>query len=207
MGLTATAILATQMILLYRPTVVIMVGIAAGTKKQGRGLGDILVADPSVDYASGKFAFVDGTEIFQPDPFPLPIDSRIRTLLQEDARIRCELDTITTGWRGAKPGTPLNVHIGPLGAADQVVDSAARVAEVQRNWRKLIGLEMETYAMYRAAHEAPRPRPLYVSFKSVCDFAADKDDSWQDYAAYTSAEYAKSFLLRHWDELSSIPDS
>jgi nucleoside phosphorylase len=204
MGLTATAILATQMILLFRPRLIATVGIAAGTRRSGRGLGDILVADPSVDYASGKVTFVDGAEAFQPDPFPLPINPRLRTLVQEDARTRVGLDAISAAWEGERPVGQLNVHIGALGAADQVVDSARRVAEVQRNWRKLIGVEMETYALYRAAHEAPSPRPLYLSFKSVCDFAAEKGDAWQNYAAYTAAEYSRRFLFRHWNEIASM---
>lgn len=198
MGLTATAILATQMILLFRPRFIAMVGIAAGTRSTQRGYGDVLVADPSVDYASGKVSYHEGSEIFQPDPFPLPIHVGLRTIVQEDARTRAGLDSIKQSWPGPRPESELRVHIGPVGAADQVVDSRARVVEVQRNWRKLIGLEMETYALYRAAHEAPYPRPVHASFKSVCDFAAEKSDAWQGYAAHCAAQYEKRFFDLHW---------
>jgi nucleoside phosphorylase len=201
MGLTATAIVATQMLLMFRPRLIMMMGIAAGTKTKGRGFGDVLVADPSVDYASGKLTLVDGAQAFQPDTFPLPIDSRLRALVQEDIRTRDGLDTIRRDFPHAKPATDLNIHIGPVGAADQVVDISARVAEVQQHWRKLIGLEMETYALYRAAHEAPTPRPLYVSFKSVCDFAEAKEDHWQAYAAYTSTSYGRRFITKNWETL------
>lgn len=204
MGLTATAILATQMILLFKPRFIAMVGIAAGTRSGNRGYGDILVADPSVDYASGKVSFTDGLEVFHPDPFPLPINVSLRTIVQEDARTRAGLETIMAAWSGPRPDSDLRVHIGALGAADQVVDSRARVAEVQRNWRKLIGLEMETYALYRAAHEAPQPRPLYASFKAVCDFAAEKTDVWQSYAAFTAARYAKKFVTDHWSVIKGL---
>ena len=198
MGLTATAILATQMLLLFKPRMIVAVGIAAGTKSTGRGYGDVLIPDPSVDYASGKVTHTEGADVFAPDPFPLPIDARLRTLVQEDIRTRDGLDDITSAWKGSRPSTPLNVHIGPVGAADQVVDSAKRVAEVQRNWRKLIGIEMETYALYRAAHEAPHPRPLFMAFKGVCDFAAAKEDAWQEYAAHVAAAYAYRFLAKNW---------
>ncbi|MBX3229221.1 MAG: hypothetical protein KIT84_18635 [Labilithrix sp.] len=203
MGLTATAIISTQMLLMFRPRLIVMVGIAAGTKASGRNYGDILVANPSVDYASGKIAVVDGVETFQPDPFPLPVDSRLHTLVQEDRRTREGLDEIAGTWGGARPRTSLNIHIGALGAADQVVDSEKRILDIKKNWRKLIGVEMETYALYRAAHEAPRPKPLYVSFKSVCDFAAAKDDAWQEYAAFTAAQYCRRFLLKNWSVLSA----
>src|SRR5205823_5288566 len=54
MGLTSAAIVATNIIFAFRPRLVLMVGIAGGTVAPGRNYGDILVADPSVDYRSGK---------------------------------------------------------------------------------------------------------------------------------------------------------
>src|SRR5437660_12913556 len=54
MGLTAAAIVTTQLILQFRPKVIAMVGIAAGTRSGNKEYGDILLADPSVDYNSGK---------------------------------------------------------------------------------------------------------------------------------------------------------
>ncbi len=200
MGLTATAIIATQMILLFRPRLIVMVGIAAGTRSSGRNFGDILIADPSVDYASGKIATIDGADTFQPDSYPIMLPAHLRTLVQEDARRRTDLDVIKRGWT-AQVAAELAVHIGALGAADQVVDSPRRVAEAKTHWRKLIGFEMETYALYRAAHEAPGARPMYISFKSVCDFATEKTDTWQEYAAFTAAEYARRFILRNWGRI------
>jgi len=60
---------------------------------------------------------------------------------------------------------------------------------------------METYGVYRAVHEAPEPKPRVVSFKAVCDFAAEKSDSWQEYAAFVAAEFSIEFLRREWDAL------
>jgi nucleoside phosphorylase len=93
------------------------------------------------------------------------------------------------------------MHLGPVGAADQVIDDASRVLEIQLNWRKLIGVEMETYGVYRAVHESPEPKPRAVSFKAVCDFAAEKNDDWQEYAAFVAAEFAAKFIKREWESL------
>src|SRR5262249_43218491 len=60
MGLTAAAIATTQLIMQFRPRLVVMIGIAAGTRSGNKQFGDVLVADPSVDYASGKVVNVDG---------------------------------------------------------------------------------------------------------------------------------------------------
>jgi hypothetical protein len=40
-----------------------------------------------------------------------------------------------------------------------------------------------------------------VSFKAVCDFAAEKTDSWQGYAAFVAAQFAIDFLKAEWDAL------
>lgn len=186
MGLTAAAIATTQLILQFRPRIVVMVGIAAGTRSGNKNFGDILVADPSVDYNSGKVVLADGVRDFLPDPYPIGLNARLRSIVQKYRAPNGLFDDIRRAWSGMVPEQKNRLHLGPVGAADQVIDDESRVLEIQKNWRKLIGVEMETYGVYRACHEAPDPKPRFVSFKSVCDFAAHKSDSWQDYASFTA---------------------
>lgn len=202
MGLTAASIATTQLVLQFRPRIVLMIGIAAGTRDGGKQFGDVLVADPSVDYNSGKVIQEDGVRGFQPDPYPLGLNARLRSVLQKYRGPNQQLFAeIRAGWKGRLPPSANRLHVGPVGAADQVIDDPSRVLEIQRNWRKLIGVEMETYGVYRACHEAPDPKPRFVSFKSVCDFAAEKSDSWQAYAAYVAAEFGFRFLKAEWEAL------
>lgn len=201
MGLTAAAIATTQLVMQFRPRLVVMVGIAAGTRSGNKEFGDVLVADPSVDYNSGKVVHENGVREFLPDPYPIGLNARLRSVLQKYQANTSVFEDIRRGWNKQLPKRINRLHLGPLGAADQVIDDATRVLEIQRNWRKLIGVEMETYGVYRACHEAPEPKPRFISFKSVCDFAAEKTDSWQDYAAYTAAEFAVRFLQSEWESL------
>jgi nucleoside phosphorylase len=201
MGLTAASIVTTQLILQFRPRIVLMIGIAAGTRDGGKQFGDVLVADPSVDYNSGKVIQQDGVRGFQPDPYPIGLNARLRSVLHKYRGPHQLFTDIRGGWSGKVPAEANRLHVGPLGAADQVIDDASRVLEIQQNWRKLIGVEMETYGVYRACYEAPDPKPRFVSFKSVCDFAAEKSDSWQAYAAYVAAEFALRFLKAEWEAL------
>jgi nucleoside phosphorylase len=201
MGLTAAAIATTQLAMLFRPRIIAMIGIAAGTNDGKKSFGDILIADPSIDYASGKISNSKGKREFKPDPYPLGLNARLRSLLQRYRGNSEFLAEIKKKWTGKTPPQKIQLHIGPVGAADQVIDDPSRIAEIQLNWRKLIGIEMETYGVYRAAHEAPEPKARYVSFKSVCDFAELKDDSWQEYAAYTAAEFALRFFEKEWHNL------
>jgi nucleoside phosphorylase len=201
MGLTAAAIATTQLIMQFRPRLVVMIGIAAGTRSGNKQFGDVLVADPSIDYNSGKVLDVSGIREFQPDPYPIGLNPRLRSVLQKYSTKAEVFEGIRKRWQGKTPSAPNRLHIGPLGAADQVIDDPNRIIEITRNWRKLIGVEMETYGVYRACHESPDPKPRMVSFKSVCDFAAEKTDSWQAYAAFTAAHFAADFLKAEWDAL------
>lgn len=204
MGLTAASIATTQLVLQFRPRIVLMIGIAAGTKDGGKQFGDVLVADPSIDYNSGKVARQGGIRAFLPDPYPIGLNARLRSVLLKHRGQNAIFEEIRSGWGGQVPVGLNRLHVGPLGAADQVIDDADRILEIQQNWRKLIGVEMETYGVYRACHEAPDPKPRFVSFKAVCDFAAEKSDSWQDYAAYVAAHFSIRFLRKEWDALWPI---
>jgi nucleoside phosphorylase len=201
MGLTSTSILATQSIIRFRPKLILMAGIAAGTEGDGRHYGDLLVVNPSIDYASGKIRLKDGVRVFEPDPNPISIKHGLFTFLRELGSRREFLDDIQDAWRADAPKQRISMHIGPVGAADQVIDDPSRIEEVKSHWRKLIGFEMETYALYQAAVEGPSPQPLFVAIKSVCDFASNKDDRWRKYAAFTSAEYCTRLLRRYWEDI------
>lgn len=201
MGLTAAAIATTQLILQFRPRIVVMVGIAAGTRSGNKDFGDILVADPSVDYNSGKVVLEHGIREFLPDPYPIGLNARLRSIIQKYRAPNSLFDEIRLRWNGKVPKQGNRLHLGPVGAADQVIDDESRIIEIQKNWRKLIGVEMETYGVYRACHEAPDPKPRFVSFKAVCDFAAQKSDSWQDYASFVAAQFSVEFLKKEWDAI------
>jgi nucleoside phosphorylase len=207
MGLTAASIVTTQMIMQFKPRIVVMIGIAAGTRDGNKEFGDVLVADPSVDYNSGKVVRAGDIRGFLPDPYPIGLNPRLRSILQKYKGANPILVEIQQRWDGKLPKRANALHVGPLGAADQVIDDVTRVLEIQKNWRKLIGVEMETYGVYRACNEAPDPKPRFVSFKAVCDFAAEKSDSWQEYAAYVAAEFAVRFLRAEWEALWPGPKS
>lgn len=190
-GLTSSAVLATKLLTIFHPKLLIMVGVAAGFEEGGVGFGDILVADHAIDYGSGKLSVSkSGDEVFFPSPSPVEITPRVRQILTSCKRDKSLLREIKDKFHGEKPNTELNLIIGPLGSADLVVDSPKKVSEIQHLWRKMIGVEMEVYAVYQASRHAFYPHPDYFCLKSVCDLAKDKGTKWQSYAAFVSANYA-----------------
>ena len=114
MGLTAAAI-ATQLIMSYRPRLVLVIGIAAGTRASDKNLR--ILADPSVDYNSGKVALQNGIREFLPDPYPIGINARLEAWSRDMAigttcsprfapsgRVDCHSETIdSTSARSGQP--------------------------------------------------------------------------------------------------------
>lgn len=202
MGLTASALLTSEVVNYFRPTLVMMVGIAAGADPADQSLGDILIAEQGYNYGSGK---VKQGGVFAPDFRQVEVKGELIGLLRQFGAVPV-LSDIRGRWPVQRPLLPpLRWHLGPLGSADQVVDDNDRVREVVSHMRKLVGLDMETYAVYRACVDAPiSERPLFVSLKSVCDFACQKNDNWQDYAAYTAAQFAVRFLRAKWGRIREL---
>lgn len=192
MGMTAAATLSMKMIYNFNPKCICMIGIAAG--KKGRvALGDIIIAAETWDYGSGKIkenTMKMGEYSFEPEPHQIAIDSRLKELFDTD--FCSALSDIRQNWNrtaGNKIAQDIKIHVGPLASGAAVMQDEQTVNRyIDPYNRKLLGLDMETYAVYYAAQNCIEPRPKFFSIKSVCDFAdAEKNDSFQSYAAYVSA--------------------
>ena len=201
MGLVASAILTTQAVIIFNPKLVIMVGIAAGVRGDDRGFGDILVADPAFDYSSGKLRSEQNGG-FSPDFRPIPANQAVISSIRRLANNSELFQEIRRRFDGDKPRQSPKVFIGPFGSADQVVDDVSRIEEIREHQRKVIGIDMETFAVYKACQEAcVKDPPDFVSIKSISDFASEKHDSWQSYAIFTSAHFAAEFIRDFGDSL------
>lgn len=196
MGMPAAAAHAMKVIEAFRPRFIAMTGIAAGTEG---AFGDVLVADQSWDYGSGKRKSTEsGTSVFLPAPSYIPIDQVLRAQLNFFVLDRSVLRGIRERWPGAKPTGELAVKMGPLASGAAVLQSRDAVDEISSHNRKVVGVEMETYGVFMAARECREPRPRAMSFKSICDFGdSNKGDDYQRYAAYTSAQFLYEFALQH----------
>lgn len=201
MGMTAAAALTATVCLKFRPALIVMTGIAAGIKDRVE-LGDILIADPSWDWGSGKLTIKDNVPVFLSAPTQIPLDSSIRKKIQYLATNRTYLDEIYTEWRGGKrPPHDLRMHIGPVATGAVVLEDPETVALIKSQNRNTIGVEMEAYGVMSAAFYLGEWRPKVVAMKSVCDFAdPEKGNEWQSYAAYTSAAMAFRFIRDHFFE-------
>lgn len=199
MGMPAAAVLSTKLIEQFRPRYLAMTGIAAAVKDRAANLGDILIADQSWDYESGKHKIVENKQVFEPDPRSIPLRVDIKERLSHLKAQNSFLADIQNNWRGGCPKGPLQVHIGPVASGSAVVQDESIIAHIKTHSRKLIGLDMETYGVFFAAENSTLPRPIALSIKSVCDFADKaKSDDHQAYASFTSAQYLYRLALAHF---------
>lgn len=179
-----------------------MPGICAGVRDR-TNLGDIICADTSWDYQSGKHVTKEHARSgFQMDPHFIPVDAfvtaRIDQLLRDE---EFALDV----WRRWEPRrlAPPVLHRGPVASGSAVLADPAVTDRIKTQQRKLLAIEMELYGVFLAAEQAARPKPVALGLKSVCDFADDeKNDSAQSYAAYTSASFLREFCERYFSDLS-----
>lgn len=196
MGMSAAAVLTSKLIVQFRPRYVAMAGIAAAVRDSDAKIGDILVADRSWDYESGKHRTVAGKQVFDPDPRSIPLRVDIKEWFLHHQALNSFLSDIQNAWPGARPETTLRMHIGPIASGSGVVQDESIIAHVKSQSRKLIGIDMETYGVFFAAENSSQPRPVPLSIKSACDFAdTNKSDEYQNYAAFTSAQFLYRFAL------------
>lgn len=197
MGMVASSLLSNKLIMNFRPKIIAMTGIAGGVKGVGN-LGDILAADISYDSGSGKIKTDSkGDSHFEPDYKSINLNIDLKELLLEYKNNRDLLYQIKKNWVADKPQTELNIHIGPLASGAGVIENNKVIDEIKGHNRKLIGIDMETYGVFYAATNCSKPRPISViSLKSISDYAdPDKNDNFQKYASYTSANFLYNFAL------------
>jgi nucleoside phosphorylase len=200
MGMVSTALLASKLILNFKPRFVVMTGVCAGIKEKTE-LGDIIFADPTWDWQSGKRASDRDNSQFAIAPHQLAAAEFIRARVQQLAGNSNIWHQIRTKWP-MHPKHELRLLIGPIASGSAVLADGQVVTEIRSQQRTLLGIDMECYGLFAAASQASFPRPTPIVFKSVCDFAdPDKNDDMQAYAAYTSANALQAFLETYLKEL------
>lgn len=197
MGMPAATALATKLGMTFNPRLIAMVGICAGNKHE-TSIGDIVAANPTWDYGSGKYGSKDNEEVFEPAPYPLALSSRVRGVLEQFEGESELLSKLRSQFKGTPPANVPKLHIGPFASGAAVVARAAMVHAVQLQHRKLLAIDMEAYGIAIAATELPLPPREFLIVKGVSDFAdEDKGDSQRRYAAYLSAQFLAKLCTDH----------
>ncbi|WP_321371947.1 response regulator [uncultured Desulfuromusa sp.] len=199
MGIASSAAVAMKMLLKFKPKLFLMTGIAAGIKGKC-DIGDILIADPCWDWGSGKMTVVDGKAKFMSAPHQIPLNTRLRAQLKEMSVARTYLHEIHHNWdaeKGKQPEAEPNLLVGPIASGAVVIEDPDTLKLIISQNRETVGVEMEAYGLLAATiYSNGKNKTEALIIKSVCDFAdIEKNNEWQEYAAYTSTEFAYRLLI------------
>lgn len=203
MGMVSAALLASKLIDYEKPRFLVMAGICAGIEDK-TNFGDVILADPSWDWQSGKHFVKEEKRGFAIAPDPLGPASFVRARF-DAMRPKQEIwAAIRSEWVGP-PDTELKIKVAPMASGSSVLADSEIVDRIAEQNRNLTAIEMEAYGIVSAAAMASHPRPTAFVCKSVSDFANEiKDDKWRTYAAYTSAQAVRHFFEAHMCDIVGL---
>jgi nucleoside phosphorylase len=207
MGLTSAANLATKLIYRYSPKLISMTGIAAGISGK---IGDIMIPDILWDYGSGKNELQEIEESLKEkfSQYRFPVKSN-QHMIGELIRIVNESDINNKIYNLGNEilfkgkSEILSTHIGPFVSGSAVIANDDILKSIKEQDGKLIGFDMEAFAIAYSAHFADiSPKPIFLIIKSISDFGNNKKGHkdkkiHQKYAAFTSANCLIEIIKTH----------
>lgn len=213
-GMASSTSTTTKMILRFKPSIIAMLGHAAGNKNiaESLGLGAIMICSESVDYhqlsISQKTNSDGEIEIREKDrKITIPADSALLMRLERFCETSI-IERIKDAYKyKEKFEGPLNYKVGKVITGDVLARSEEWFNKVMTDNSGAIGLDMETYGVYYAAMNTIfADKPIFISIKSVSDFGSH-NERWSadlkkpamriDYAVYTSSRFFYEFALEH----------
>lgn len=193
MGLVSASVITSRLIEVFEPKLICMTGICGGYKKNTE-LGQLLIADPCWEYQSGKV----GKDNFQIAPYQVALSEDIRLSVKEILKDKDAIKKIFAGLDIGKhlPKTP-KPKIAPFISGSAVIANGPRIEELAMSQhRKMAGLDMEVYGLYRAAKLASYI-PQFFACKTVVDLAdEDKGDDLHEIGSVISARLATEVISR-----------
>lgn len=183
MGLVNAAIVASLFIEKYSPSLVGMSGICGGFSNQV-SLGQLVISNMAYEYQSGKWS----TDGFKQEPYQVSTNqgtlARLNLLIDDNLLSELEL-----GFRGSRPNSTNSPKIGIFTSGSAVIADQKRLEEISSIHRKVSALDMEVFAIQRAA-ELSLAKPPCICAKTVVDLCdQEKDDVIHNYGSYISAKF------------------
>lgn len=186
-GMVDASILATEMLVRFKPKFLIMPGVLGG-KPEDTNIGDIIVSTKVFTIDKGKLT----DEEFRKELEVINTDSGYITLFKrERTNIKRFIED-----KNSTRSDNISIHFDPIACVRQVIDREGYFVEnISSVDRKTIGLEMESYGIARACELVNNGNTIPLIIKSVMDNTAQKADDAKKYAAWTSAMFVKYIIL------------
>lgn len=184
MGLVNAAVTAGVCIDRFRPSVIGMSGICGGFEGRSH-MGQLLISSMAYEYQSGKWSS-DG---FRQEPYQVPTDHFTLTKLKALANSENFISILEEGFQGVRPREAHKPEAGVFTSGSAVIADIRLIEQIETIHRKVNALDMEVFAIHRAAELSPR-RPPCICAKTVVDLCNHtKSDELHSYGSYISAKF------------------
>lgn len=190
MGMIAASFMVMALWQKYYPKLIIMTGICGGVR--GVQLGDVIVADRSWDWQSGKWLH-DGEFESAPD--------HKEACPELVALARGSEAMVQQFWKeqAVRPATPPKIKVGPMVSGSAVVEDKSKHEIFIQQHRKAIAVDMECFGVYFAARMSVEPESKVLCIKGVSDLAdRNKTDNYQIYCSELSAAVGFEVAKRYF---------
>jgi len=186
---TNVGLMTEKVIRLFKPVVVLLLGIAGGVKDAQ--IGDVVVGTKAYGYESGKET--DGGSLSRPDVLPYSKE------LVEVARMISRKDD----WRNRTldGAASAKVFFGPIASGDKVIASTASplYRYLKQHFNDTLAIEMESIGFAQAVFPY---RDVYaLNIRGVSDLLDHKSDSGEIARQEMAAERAAAFAFEMLNQL------
>jgi len=221
-GMVDAAIVATQIIELFKPKFLLMSGVCGG--KKNLKFGDVVLASKVFTFQKGKISdFLDekgnliklfdkkGKEInitqicdkygnkvelqienFEVEQESIDIDSLVKDDI--DDYLKSIEEKINEPYKLEEQ--KIEIHFEPMACSTMVINKDGYFEDkIKAIERKTVAVEMESFGVARACQIANNGETKCIIFKSVMDNMTKKDDKAKKIAAYTSAQFLKYLII------------
>lgn len=196
MGLVPASMAITQAIILMKPRLIMMTGVCA-TPKDKANFGDILLFDSVYLHDEGKITEAG----LQPDIRTINVSKKVSDTFDKVIGLTGQINLISKKWpEKMTRREPLEVKRGVAASGMAVIANEKSISEKINHQRKLLAIDMESYAIAYCATSMYNECDWAV-IKSVQDNGdSDKKDTYRHYACYTSARCSILFLEQYFSK-------
>ncbi|MBV7576561.1 hypothetical protein KW846_27965 [Pseudomonas sp. PDM32] len=184
MGLVNAAVTAGLCIDRLKPSLIGMSGICGGFPDRANK-GQLFISSMAYEYQSGKWAS-DG---FRQEPYQVPTDHVTLTDLKILANSANLISELEQGFDGKRPTQTHKPEVGIFTSGSAVIADDTYLKQIEGIHRKVNALDMEVFAIQRAA-ELSHHKPPCICAKTVVDLCDQvKNDDLHVYGSYISAKF------------------
>jgi nucleoside phosphorylase/CheY-like chemotaxis protein len=218
MGMSAAAAAATQLVHQLRPRMLLMLGMCCGFRQEKcqskSKLGDIIIARSAACWDEGRYGELEKESFFFNRALPLSVhddlDSLISSLVEtEMAAFQASMKRTWSERRSIllrkefaeDTGEYPEPKYGLLLSGSSVVAHELKGDEIIDRFPNALGLEMETFAVYKAAALTVGVKPIVLSIKGVADFGnGSKHKKFQGLASRLSYDIGREIITRYFEK-------